>query len=63
MNRVLANIEAGTRRLLPSAVACGETGGYIEPTVFDGVKNSMKIAQEEIGPVLSTITFMTRRKR
>ncbi len=36
-----------------------ETGGwFIEPTVFDGVKNDMTIAQEEIfGPVLSTITF------
>jgi 4-guanidinobutyraldehyde dehydrogenase/NAD-dependent aldehyde dehydrogenase len=35
------------------------TGGYYyEPTVFDNVKNNMKIAQEEIfGPVLSSITF------
>ena len=36
-----------------------ETGGYfVEPTVFDGVSNSMKIAREEIfGPVLSVIRF------
>ncbi len=36
-----------------------ETGGfYIEPTVFDCVRNDMRIAREEIfGPVLSTITF------
>ena len=36
-----------------------ETGGfYIPPTIFDDVRNDMKIAQEEIfGPVLSTITF------
>jgi acyl-CoA reductase-like NAD-dependent aldehyde dehydrogenase len=36
-----------------------ESGGfYIEPTIFDGVGNKMRIAQEEIfGPVLSTITF------
>ena len=35
------------------------TGGYYyEPTVFDNVKNNMRIAQEEIfGPVLSSITF------
>ena len=35
------------------------TGGYYyEPTVFDNVKNNMKIAQEEIfGPVLTSITF------
>jgi len=37
------------------------TGGYYyEPTVFDNVKNNMKIAREEIfGPVLSSITFKT----
>ena len=63
MKRVLGYIEAGSKE--GAKLAFGgkrvrsETGGYyIEPTVFDGVKNSMKIAQEEIfGPVLSTITF------
>jgi len=36
-----------------------ETGGFfVEPTIFDGVRQSMTIAREEIfGPVLSTITF------
>jgi acyl-CoA reductase-like NAD-dependent aldehyde dehydrogenase len=36
-----------------------ESGGYfVEPTIFDGVKQSMTIAREEIfGPVLATITF------
>jgi 4-guanidinobutyraldehyde dehydrogenase/NAD-dependent aldehyde dehydrogenase len=36
-----------------------ETGGvYVEPTIFDGVSNTMKIAREEIfGPVLSVIAF------
>ena len=36
-----------------------ESGGsYHEPTIFDGVKNSMRIAQEEIfGPVMSVIGF------
>ena len=35
------------------------TGGYYyEPTIFTEVKNSMKIAREEIfGPILSSITF------
>lgn len=33
-------------------------GYFVEPTVFDNVKNGMKIAQEEIfGPVLSIIPF------
>jgi gamma-glutamyl-gamma-aminobutyraldehyde dehydrogenase len=36
-----------------------ETGGYfVEPTVFTGVSNRMKIAREEIfGPVMSVIRF------
>jgi acyl-CoA reductase-like NAD-dependent aldehyde dehydrogenase len=36
-----------------------ETGGfYIEPTIFTGVENRMRIAEEEIfGPVLSVLTF------
>jgi aldehyde dehydrogenase (NAD+) len=33
-------------------------GWYVEPTVFTGVENSMKIAREEIfGPVLSVIPY------
>jgi acyl-CoA reductase-like NAD-dependent aldehyde dehydrogenase len=33
-------------------------GFFIEPTIFGGVKNDMKIAQEEIfGPVLATLSF------
>lgn len=36
---------------------CGE-GWFVEPTVFTGVKNDMRIAQEEVfGPVLSVIKF------
>lgn len=50
-----ASLLAGGRRILE------ETGGtYVEPTVFDGVSNAMKIAREEIfGPVLSVIVFDT----
>jgi len=33
-------------------------GFFIEPTIFGGVSNDMRIAQEEIfGPVLATLTF------
>jgi aldehyde dehydrogenase (NAD+) len=36
---------------------CGG-GWFVEPTVFTGVKNSMRIAQEEVfGPVLAVIPF------
>jgi len=41
------------------AIVGGQTmdGIFIQPTVFDGVKNNDKLAQEEIfGPVLSVIT-------
>ena len=36
---------------------CG-SGWFVEPTIFTGVKNAMRIAQEEVfGPVLSVIPF------
>ena len=36
---------------------CG-SGWFVEPTIFVGVKNSMRIAQEEVfGPVLAVIPF------
>ena len=36
---------------------CG-SGWFIEPTIFTGVRNDMRIAQEEVfGPVLSVIPF------
>ena len=63
MERVLDYIEVGKTEgavlTMGGTRACTETGGYfIEPTVFDGVDNRMRIAQEEIfGPVLSTLNF------
>ncbi len=39
------------------APECGK-GWFVEPTIFTGVNNSMRIAQEEVfGPVLSIIPF------
>src|SRR5688572_5027049 len=63
MKRVLHYIDAG--KTDGAKVALGgsrvrqESGGFfVEPTVFDAVKPSMRIAREEIfGPVLATITF------
>ena len=37
---------------------CGDSQYFIEPTIFGGVTNDMRIAQEEVfGPVLSIIRF------
>ena len=39
------------------APECG-TGWFVQPTIFTGVRNDMRIAQEEVfGPVLSVIRF------
>ena len=44
----------GSRATRPE---CGN-GWFVEPTIFTGVNNSMRIAQEEVfGPVLSVIPF------
>jgi 4-guanidinobutyraldehyde dehydrogenase/NAD-dependent aldehyde dehydrogenase len=63
LKTVLSYIQAGTaeggQALTGGRQVLQETGGfYVEPTLFDGVDNAMKIAREEIfGPVLSVITF------
>ncbi|GLX89704.1 MULTISPECIES: aldehyde dehydrogenase [Pseudomonas] len=65
MNTVLSYIKSGhsegAKLVAGGNQILKETGGtYVEPTIFDGVSNAMKIAQEEIfGPVLSVITFDT----
>ena len=63
MERVLGYIDIGRKE--GARVAFGgeraklNSGGfYVEPTIFDDVKNSMRVAQEEIfGPVVVTIAF------
>ncbi|HEY6349227.1 MAG TPA: aldehyde dehydrogenase family protein [Candidatus Angelobacter sp.] len=64
MKTVLGYIETGKSEgatLLTGgkrASVNGDHGYFIEPTIFGGVKNDMKIAQEEIfGPVLATLSF------
>jgi acyl-CoA reductase-like NAD-dependent aldehyde dehydrogenase len=64
MNTVLSYIESGKTEgatLLAGgkrASVNGDHGYFLEPTIFGGVKNDMKIAQEEIfGPVLATLAF------
>ena len=49
--------EAGAN-LLTGGNRWGERGYFIEPTIFDGVRDEMKIAREEIfGPVMSILRF------
>jgi aldehyde dehydrogenase (NAD+) len=64
METVLGYIETGKQegaRLVAGggrASVGGGKGYFVEPTIFDGVSNRMKIAREEIfGPVLSVIPF------
>jgi gamma-glutamyl-gamma-aminobutyraldehyde dehydrogenase/4-guanidinobutyraldehyde dehydrogenase/NAD-dependent aldehyde dehydrogenase len=59
MGYIDAGREEGAKLLAGGNSARKETGGfYVEPTLFDGVQNTMKIAREEIfGPVLSVLSF------
>lgn len=63
MKTVLGYIEAGNaegaKLVAGGQRALTETGGfYVQPTVFERVRNDMKIAREEIfGPVMSVIRF------
>jgi acyl-CoA reductase-like NAD-dependent aldehyde dehydrogenase len=64
METVLSYIDAGKKEGAKLVTGGGRAqvgngkGYFIEPTIFDGVSNSMKIAREEIfGPVLSVIPF------
>jgi 4-guanidinobutyraldehyde dehydrogenase/NAD-dependent aldehyde dehydrogenase len=53
--------QEGAELLFGGKQTLEETGGYYyEPSIFAGVHNAMRIAQEEIfGPVLSVIPFKT----
>jgi acyl-CoA reductase-like NAD-dependent aldehyde dehydrogenase len=65
LDRVLGYFEVGTRegaRLVTggkrAVYSGGESGYWIEPTIFDQVKPEHTIAQEEIfGPVLAAVRF------
>jgi acyl-CoA reductase-like NAD-dependent aldehyde dehydrogenase len=61
MSFIDAGQAEGAKLVAGGRQARGDSGGYyVEPTVFDGVRNGMKIAREEIfGPVLSVIRFET----
>ncbi|MBI4025168.1 MAG: aldehyde dehydrogenase family protein [Verrucomicrobia bacterium] len=60
-DKVMGYIDAGQKdgaRMLTGGHRVGDKGYFIEPTVFAGVKDEMRIAREEIfGPVMSIIRF------
>lgn len=68
MERVLGYIDLAREEGAEVAVGGGrkleETGGfYVEPTVFSGVGEEMRVAREEIfGPVLSVLDFTTEEE-
>ena len=54
----LAAEEGATVKMGGKAFSINGVGNYVEPTLFTEVKNTMRVAQEEIfGPVLSVISF------
>jgi acyl-CoA reductase-like NAD-dependent aldehyde dehydrogenase len=61
MERVLSYMDTGCNegaRVALGGARVGDTGFFVQPTVFAGVSNGMTIAREEIfGPVLSIIPF------
>jgi gamma-glutamyl-gamma-aminobutyraldehyde dehydrogenase len=61
---IAAGRQEGARVVTGGSRMLEETGGYfVAPTIFDGVRNSMSIAREEIfGPVLSTIRFSSEEE-
>jgi aldehyde dehydrogenase (NAD+) len=60
-DRVMGYIDAGKKGgadMRTGGGRVGTRGYFIEPTIFDNVKDDMKIAEEEIfGPVLSVLKF------
>src|SRR5438445_5338071 len=60
-DRIMGYIDAGRKegaKMLTGGRRLGERGYFIEPTVFDGVMDNMKIAKEEIfGPVMNILKF------
>jgi aldehyde dehydrogenase (NAD+) len=60
-DKVLGYCESGQKegaKLVLGGKRWGEKGFYVEPTVFDGVRDEMSIAKDEIfGPVVSILPF------
>lgn len=58
-----AQVAVGGKRITAAQGGLNPAGNYVEPTLFTGANNKMRIAQEEIfGPVLTAISFDTEEE-
>jgi aldehyde dehydrogenase (NAD+) len=61
MDKILGYVDLGQKqgaKLLTGGQRHGAKGYYVEPTIFDNVKDDMAIAKDEIfGPVVSVLPF------
>jgi aldehyde dehydrogenase (NAD+) len=61
LDKILGYVKLGEKQgadLVTGGERHGKQGFFIEPTIFDNVKDDMKIAQDEIfGPVVSVLPF------
>jgi aldehyde dehydrogenase (NAD+) len=61
MDKILGYVETGQKqgaKLLTGGKRVGNKGFFVEPTIFDNVKDDMAIAKDEIfGPVVSVLPF------
>jgi aldehyde dehydrogenase (NAD+) len=63
MDKILGYVERGQKegaKLIAGGKRFGSKGYFVEPTIFDGVKDEMAIARDEIfGPVVGVLPFKT----
>jgi aldehyde dehydrogenase (NAD+) len=61
MDKILGYVDLGQKqgaKLVAGGKRLGSQGYFVEPTIFDGVKDDMAIAKDEIfGPVVSVLPF------
>jgi aldehyde dehydrogenase (NAD+) len=61
LDKILGYVQLGEKQganLVTGGERHGKQGFFVEPTIFDNVKDDMKIAQDEIfGPVVSVLPF------
>ena len=66
MDKILGYVDLGQKqgaKLLTGGERVGDKGFFVEPTIFDDVKDDMAIAKDEIfGPVVSVLPFKKRRR-